>query len=77
MQDGKNRSALLVRCSEQEAQTIHEAAKRERRTLSGFILNLVMNRIKMGLTPWLAQRVKTVLTVRCETLDRQDHCNAG
>jgi hypothetical protein len=31
----------------------------------------------VGLTPWLAQRVKTVITVRCETLDREDHSNAG
>jgi hypothetical protein len=33
-------------CSEEEAQQIHEAAKRERRTLSVYILNVVMSRIK-------------------------------
>jgi uncharacterized protein (DUF1778 family) len=41
----KQRTALLVRCSEAEAETIREAAKRERRTISGFILNAVLNRI--------------------------------
>jgi uncharacterized protein (DUF1778 family) len=41
----KERTALLVRCSEQEAAAIREAAKRERRTISGFILNAVLNRI--------------------------------
>jgi uncharacterized protein (DUF1778 family) len=41
----KERTALLVRCSEEEAESIREAAKRERRTISGFILNAVLNRI--------------------------------
>jgi uncharacterized protein (DUF1778 family) len=41
----KERTALLVRCSEEEAIAIREAAKRERRTISGFILNAVLNRI--------------------------------
>ena len=27
----------------------------------------------MGLLPWLRQTVKTVFTVRCKILDRQDH----
>jgi uncharacterized protein (DUF1778 family) len=39
------RTALLVRCSEEEAEAIRAAAKRERRTISGFILNAVLNRI--------------------------------
>jgi uncharacterized protein (DUF1778 family) len=41
----KERTALLVRCSEEEATAIREAARRERRTISGFILNAVLNRI--------------------------------
>ncbi|HTM40618.1 MAG TPA: DUF1778 domain-containing protein [Terriglobales bacterium] len=41
----KERTALLVRCSDEEAEIIREAAKRERRTISGFILNSVLNRI--------------------------------
>jgi uncharacterized protein (DUF1778 family) len=40
------RSALLVRCSREEADIIRQAAKRERRTVSGFILNAVLNRIR-------------------------------
>jgi uncharacterized protein (DUF1778 family) len=41
----KDRTALLVRCSEEEAKSIREAARRERRTISGIILNAVLNRI--------------------------------
>jgi uncharacterized protein (DUF1778 family) len=41
----KERTALLVRCSEEEAIAIRDAARRERRTISGFILNAVLNRI--------------------------------
>lgn len=41
----KRRTALLIRCTVEEAETIRDAAKRERRTVSGFILHAVMNRI--------------------------------
>ena len=41
----KGRTALLVRCSADEAEAIREAAMRERRTISGFILKAVLNRI--------------------------------
>ncbi len=41
----EKRTALLVRCTEAEAQQIREAAKRERRTISGYVLHAVMNRI--------------------------------
>lgn len=41
----KERTALLVRCSAEEAIAIRDAARRERRTISGFILNAVLNRI--------------------------------
>lgn len=41
----KERTALLVRCSDEEAEIIRDAARRERRTISGFILNSVLNRI--------------------------------
>lgn len=40
-----NRTALLVRCSVEEAAEIKEAAKRERRTLSAYILHTVLTRI--------------------------------
>ncbi len=41
----KTRTAVLVRCTEEEAEAIRRAAKRERRSISGYILNAVMNRI--------------------------------
>jgi uncharacterized protein (DUF1778 family) len=37
--------ALFLRCTEDEAKRIREAAKSERRTMSGFVLNTVLNRI--------------------------------
>lgn len=40
-----NRTALLIRCSREEAETIRAAAQAERRTVSGFVLHAVMNRI--------------------------------
>ncbi|HZU44372.1 MAG TPA: DUF1778 domain-containing protein [Terriglobales bacterium] len=40
-----NRTALLVRCTAQEAEAIRRAAKRERRSISGYVLNAVMNRL--------------------------------
>ena len=41
----QKRVALLIRCSSQEADQIRRAAKRERRTISGFVMNAVLNRI--------------------------------
>ena len=41
----KTRSALLVRCTPEEAEAIRRAARRERRSISGFILNAVMSRM--------------------------------
>jgi hypothetical protein len=40
-----DRTALLIRCSKEEAEKIRAAAKRERRTLSGYIQHTVLNRI--------------------------------
>jgi uncharacterized protein (DUF1778 family) len=37
--------ALFVRCTEDEANRIRQAANSERRSLSGYILNAVLNRI--------------------------------
>jgi len=39
------RTALLIRCSREEAEKIRSAAKRERRTLSGYVLYTVLSRI--------------------------------
>ena len=41
----KNQIGLSFRCSEYEAVRIREAAARERRTVSSFVLNAVMNRV--------------------------------
>jgi len=51
-----NRTAILVRCTQEEAEAIRKAAAMERRTLSGFILNAVMNRIatRANLPQWPA-----------------------
>ena len=38
------KTALLVYCTQDEADQIRKAAKRERRTISGFVMNAVMNR---------------------------------
>jgi hypothetical protein len=35
-------TALVIRCSREEAEKIREMAKRERRTLSGYLLNAVL-----------------------------------
>lgn len=40
------RTALLIRCTVEEATSIRNAAAKERRTLSGYVLNAVMNRIR-------------------------------
>jgi len=39
------KAALFVRCTEEEAEKIRRTAKAERRTVGGFILNAVFNRI--------------------------------
>lgn len=43
--NNNHRTALLLRCSEEESKLIHEAANRERRTISAFLLNAAMNHI--------------------------------
>lgn len=42
----KKKAAILLRCTSEEAAMIRRAAAFERRTLSGFILNAVMNRLR-------------------------------
>ena len=41
------KAALFVRCTEEEADRIRGAAKSERRTVSGFVLNAVFSRITL------------------------------
>lgn len=43
--DPDSRAALLIRCTKAEATAIREATQAERRTISGFILNLVQNHV--------------------------------
>jgi hypothetical protein len=43
----ESRTALLIRCTEEEANTIREAAKQRRRTVSGFVLHAVISRISV------------------------------
>lgn len=38
------KTALLIYCTREEAEQIKLAAKRERRTISGFVMNAVMTR---------------------------------
>lgn len=40
-----HRTALLIRCTDEEAQLIRHAAKKERRSISGYVLNAVLQRI--------------------------------
>jgi len=46
MSDGHQKTAMLLRCTREEAEMIRTAAALERRTISGFILNAVMYRIR-------------------------------
>ena len=39
------RASLLIRCSEEEAKLIRAAAKREHRTLSGYVVNALLQRM--------------------------------
>jgi|SRR5579864_9056411 len=60
--DGKpqNRTAVLVRCSPDEAAAIRAAAIRERRTISGFILNATANRVRryqLTVTQWSSPKL--------------------
>lgn len=41
------RTALLIRCSVQEANAIRAAAKQERRTVSAHVIGIVMRQIAM------------------------------
>ncbi len=44
--NSRKKTAILLRCTREEAELIRRAAHFERRTLSGFILNAVMNRLR-------------------------------
>ncbi len=40
------RASLLIRCSQEEAERIRSAAKQERRSISGYVLNAVLSRMQ-------------------------------
>jgi uncharacterized protein (DUF1778 family) len=43
----RNKSAaIFIRCSDEDAEKIRNAARAERRTVSGFVLNAVISRIE-------------------------------
>lgn len=44
----EKKTALLVYCTRQEAAQIKAAAKRERRTISGYVINAVMTRLAVA-----------------------------
>jgi len=46
-QRNPNRTALLITCSREEAERIRAAAQRERRSISGFVMNAVMTRFTL------------------------------
>jgi hypothetical protein len=48
----------------------------QRRNYSPRTMRSYIRAVEVGWTPWLRQTNKTLLTVRCKLLDRQDHCTA-
>jgi len=42
-----DRTALLIHCSRHEAEQIRQAASKERRTISGFVLNAVLSKFEL------------------------------
>jgi uncharacterized protein (DUF1778 family) len=42
-----SRTALLIHCSRSEAKQIRDGARKERRTISGFVLNAVLSRFEI------------------------------
>jgi uncharacterized protein (DUF1778 family) len=53
------RAALLIHCSAEEAKIIRERATQQRRTVSGYVLNVMMRVIRRPVGP------KTTMLLRC------------
>ena len=66
-----NRTSLLIRCSLEEAQLIRAAARRDRRTLSGYVLNCLHKRmsIEMEIEKKLALLAKPTQDQRSSSRD--------
>ena len=73
-----NRSALLISCSKEEARTIREHARLQRRTISGYVFNIVMRAIEFedkmahvafgrltGIVPKSQRGAKTTMLLWC------------
>ena len=43
----RKHTALLIHCSIEEAQRIRETAARQRRTISGYVLNIIMKAVRL------------------------------
>lgn len=63
-----NRTALLIRCSVEEAELIRETARKERRTVSSFVLNCVENKLKIHAA--VQEQLKAAATLRREQASR-------
>ncbi len=42
-----NRTALLIRCTVEEAEAVRAAARRQYRTLSGYVMHALNNRLEI------------------------------
>jgi hypothetical protein len=75
-----NRTALLINCSQQQAKTVRDEATREHRTVSGYVLHIVLRSIDFedslfsrhrSLTslppphPERLERPRTTVLIRC------------
>ena len=47
----RRKTALLIYCTPEEADQIRFAAKQERRTITGFVMNAVTNRLAVRYRP--------------------------
>lgn len=64
------RTALLIRCSVEEAEQIRAAARRQYRTLSGYVLHCLRNRLKVE-----DDLQKTLAQVRERQVHRSSHAD--
>ena len=60
----ETRTALLIRCTEEEAQAIRETAKQQRRTVSAFVMGAVMNRVSIQRTGGVVPKAERLFPPR-------------
>jgi uncharacterized protein (DUF1778 family) len=61
------RSSILIRCTAEEAELIRQAAKNERRTVSGFILKVLLEYIGFILKVLLEYIARTAIETERRT----------